>query len=533
MGRTRAAWWQSAVIYQIYPRSFQDSDGDGVGDLAGILRRLDYLAWLGVDAIWLSPIYPSPMADFGYDVADFTAVDPLFGSLADFDALVAAAHGRGIRVILDYVPNHSSDRHPWFQESRSARQSPKRDWYIWRDPAPAESETPGGPPNNWLSEFGGPAWTYDPGTGQYYLHSYLKEQPDLNWRNPGLKAAMENVLRFWLDRGADGFRLDALHHVIKDKLFRDNPANPNFRPGMAPHHVLERLYTVDRPEVHTVIADLRRILDGYGERVLIGEVHLPMEKVMRYYGVGGGGVQLPFNFSLLRASWTAASLRPLIAAYEAALPPGAWPNWVLGNHDTPRIASRTGPALARLAALLLLTLRGTPTIYYGDELGMADIAIPPELVQDPLEKNLPGLGLGRDPGRTPMRWSAAPGAGFTSGTPWLPLGGDLASCNVAAEAEDPGSMLSLYRRLIALRKVEPALAQGSYTGVETDPRCLGFIREAGPDRLLVLLNFADAPCRVSGKGRLLLSSDPGREIQAKIDGAIELAPAEGVILKLA
>lgn len=519
-------WWQSAVIYQIYPRSFQDSNGDGIGDLAGIMRRLDYLAWLGVDALWLSPIYPSPMADFGYDVADFTAIDPIFGSLADFDALLAAAHGRGIKVILDYVPNHSSDRHPWFQESRRSRQSPKRDWYIWRDPGPD-----GGPPNNWLSEFGGPAWTLDPATGQYYLHSYLREQPDLNWRNPGLKTAMEDALRFWLDRGVDGFRLDALHHVIKDELFRDNPANPNYQPGMAPIQKLQRLYTVDRPEVHEVIADLRRIADSYGDKLLIGENHLPLERLMRYYGADPGGVlkglHLPYNFSLLRASWRPARLKPLIDNYNAAIPPGAWPNWVLGNHDVPRVASRIGPQLARLAALLLLTLRGTPTIYYGDEIGMENVAVPPDRVQDPFEKNVPGLGLGRDPERTPMRWSAEPGAGFTTGTPWLPLGDDLAAVNVAAEAEDPRSMLSLYRRLIALRRKEPALSRGSYIGIECDPRCLGFIREADGARLLVLLNFSEEACPVPFAGRLLLSTDATRE---KVDA---LGPAEGVILRLA
>src|SRR5690349_22151776 len=423
------SWWQTGVIYQIYPRSFLDGNGDGVGDLAGMVRKLDYLAWLGVDALWLSPIYPSPMADFGYDVADFTAIDPIFGSLADFDALLAAAHGRGIKVIVDYVPNHSSDRHPWFQESRRSRQSPKRDWYIWRDPGPD-----GRPPNNWLSEFDGPAWTLDPVTRQYYLHSYLREQPDLNWRNPGLKTAMEDALRFWLDRGVDGFRLDALHHVIKDELFRDDPANPNYRPGMAPIQKLQRLYTVDRPEVHEVIAGLRRIADSYGDKLLIGENHLPLERLMRYYGAGLKGLHLPYNFSLLRASWTPARLKPLIDNYNAALPSGAWPNWVLGNHDVPRVASRIGPRLARLAALLLVTLRGTPTIYYGDEIGMENVTIPPDRVQDPFEKNVPGLGLGRDPERTPMRWSAEPGAGFTTGAPWLPLGDDLATSNVAAAA---------------------------------------------------------------------------------------------------
>ncbi len=529
-GPRAALWWQSAIIYQVYPRSFQDSDGDGVGDLPGILRRLDYLAWLGVDALWLSPIYPSPMADFGYDVADFSGVDPLFGSLADFDRLVAEAHRRAIRLILDFVPNHSSDRHPWFQESRRSRASARRDWYIWRDPAPD-----GGPPNNWLSEFGGPAWTFD-ATGQYYLHSYLKEQPDLNWRNPAVIAAMHEALRFWLERGVDGFRLDAFHHVIKDELFRDNPPNPDFRPGMPPHRALRRLYTVDRPEIHDVIAGLRKLVDGHGDKVLIGEIHLPLERLMRYYGVKLGGIQLPFNFSLLRTAWTAADLRRTIATYEAALPPGAWPNWVLGNHDTSRIASRIGARLAPLAAVLLLTLRGTPTMYYGDELGMRDVPIPPEQVQDPFEKNVPGLGLGRDPVRTPMRWSPDASAGFTDGTPWLPLGEDVGACNVETEAKDPRSLLSLYRRLIALRRAEPALTLGGYAGVELGPACLGYVREAGADRFLVALNFAETAIRIrlpgAAAGRLALSTDAGRPL-APVGPDLALAAAEAVVVKLA
>jgi alpha-glucosidase len=289
------AWWQRGIIYQVYPRSFQDSNGDGVGDLPGILSRLDYLAAFGVDTIWISPIHPSPMADFGYDVSDFTAVDPVFGNLADFDRLVAAAHARGIRVILDYVANHSSDRHPWFLESRASRTHPRRDWYIWRDPGPD-----GGPPNNWLSEFGGRAWTFDEATRQYYYHAYLPRQPDLNWRHPDLREAMLAVLRFWLDRGVDGFRVDAIHHLIKDAAFRDNPLNPEWRPGMSPARRLIRAHTVDQPEVHDAVTAMRRVTDAYpGARVLIGEAYLPIERLMAYYGVNLSGFHLPFNFHLL------------------------------------------------------------------------------------------------------------------------------------------------------------------------------------------------------------------------------------------
>ena len=359
-----APWWKSAVIYQIYPRSFQDTDNDGVGDLRGIMQRLPYLVELGVDAIWISPIFPSPMADFGYDVSSYIDIDPLFGTLADFDALVAAAHACGIKVLLDFVPNHTSDQHPWFVESRSARSNPRRDWYIWRDPGPA-----GGVPNNWLSQFGGTAWELDPATGQYYYHAFLREQPDLNWRNPQVRQAMYGAMRFWLRRGVDGFRVDVLWHLIKDDRFRDNPVNPNFAPGMRPHEVLLPLYTTDRPEMEEVVAEMRSVVDEFDDRLLIGEIYLPIERLVKYYGRDLKGAHLPFNFSLLSAPWHAATIAKLIAEYEAALPPGGWPNWVLGNHDRPRFAGRVGRDQARIAAMLLLTLRGTPTIYYGDEIG--------------------------------------------------------------------------------------------------------------------------------------------------------------------
>jgi alpha-glucosidase len=329
-----ARWWQTGVIYQVYPRSFQDADGDGVGDLRGITQRLPYLVELGVDAIWMSPIFTSPMADFGYDVADYNGIDPLFGTLADFDALLAAAHARGIKVILDLVPNHTSDQHAWFVDSRSTRTSAKRDWYIWRDPGPG-----GGPPNNWLSVFGGSAWTYDEATRQHYYHAFLPQQPDLNWRNPQVRAAIYDVMRFWLRRGVDGFRVDVIWHLIKDEAFRDNPPNPAFRPDEPPHHALVPLYTTDRPEVHVVISEMRRVIDEFADRLLIGEIYLPLERLIAYYGRDLTGLHLPFNFSMLSAVWHPQSLAKLVEEYEAALPSGGWPNWVLGNHDRPRIAS--------------------------------------------------------------------------------------------------------------------------------------------------------------------------------------------------
>jgi len=467
-----ATWWQRGLIYQVYPRSFQDTDGNGVGDLRGVMDRLDYLAGLHVDALWLSPVYPSPMKDFGYDVANYLDIEPLFGTLEDFDTLIDRAHRRGLKLILDYVPNHTSDEHPWFIDARSSRNSRHRDWYIWRDPAPG-----GGPPNNWLSHFGGSGWELDPNSGQYYYHAFLPSQPDLNWRNPQVCAAMHDVLRFWLKRGVDGFRVDVLWLLIKDDQFRDNPANPAWQPGDSPVTSQIMLYTADRPEVQRVVADLRRVCDEFEDRVLIGEIYLPLERLVAYYGADLSGAQLPFNFQLLQAKWNAHSLATLIKDYEAALPGGAWPNWVLGNHDRPRIASRVGIDQARVAAMLLLTLRGTPTLYYGDELGMFDVNIPPELIQDPFEKRVPGIGLGRDPCRTPMQWNGSAQAGFTSGRPWLPLDPDYAVVNVEAQRGDPTSMLMLYHRLIELRRSAPALTLGAYQPVAMTGDLLAYIRQ--------------------------------------------------------
>jgi alpha-glucosidase len=525
-----APWWQSGVIYQIYPRSFQDSDGDGIGDLKGIEQRLDHLVGLGVDALWISPIFPSPMVDFGYDVAHYCGIDPRFGTLADFDSLLAAAHARGLKLLLDFVPNHSSDQHPWFLESRSSRTSPKRDWYLWRDAAPD-----GGPPNNWISDFGGSAWAWDAATGQYYYHAFLKEQPDLNWRNPDVRAAMMDVLRFWLDRGVDGFRIDVLWHMVKAAGFPDNPPNPAYMPAMGEMHSVLQLHSTDQPEVHDIAAEMRRIADSYaGDRVLIGEIYLPIERLMHYYGREEAGVHLPFNFQLIDAEWNARSLAAMIAAYEAALPPGGWPNWVLSNHDRPRVAAKRGEAQARVAAMLLLTLRGTPTLYYGDELGLGHVPIPADKVQDPRELREPGLGLGRDPVRTPMPWDDRENAGFTSGDPWLPLNPDWRERNVVRLNGQQGSMLELHKRLLALRRSHPALATGDFALLDAEGDVLAYQRTSGSERLLVLLNlgregqaFRLPPWAASCETLLSTLEGP-----APVDaGHLLLRPDEGVILR--
>jgi glycosidase len=482
-------WWQHGVVYQIYRRSFVDANGDGVGDLAGIRARLDHLAWLGVDAIWLSPIFPSPMADFGYDVADYCDVDPVFGDLAELDRLVADAHARGIRVVLDWVPNHTSERHAWFRESRASRTSAKRDWYVWRDPAPG-----GGPPNNWTSVFGGPAWELDARTGQYYLHSFLKEQPDLDWRNPRVVEAMHGVLRFWLDRGVDGFRIDVIQRIAKHPTLADNPPSAQPGPGYGgQRHVNDE----NHPDVHALLRGIRAVLDAYDERMTVGEVYLmdPAE-VATYYGKGDE-LHLAFNFSFLRASWDAAAFRREIARFDALVPPDGWPDAVLSNHDVPRHASRYddpvhGEARARVAALLLLTLRGTPFLYYGEELGMRNGVVPRERMRDPLAVTL-HPNVSRDPERTPMHWSAEPGAGFTTGEPWLPLAADFATRNVEAQRGDPGSILCLYRALLALRRATPALERGAWRALESPEGVLAYERREGASRALVALNFTGEP----------------------------------------
>jgi alpha-glucosidase len=524
------AWWQTAVIYQIYPRSFQDTNGDGVGDLRGILQRLSHLVELGIDAIWISPIFPSPMRDFGYDISDYCAISTLFGSLADFDDLLATAHAAGIKIILDFVPNHTSDQHPWFIESRSSKENPKRDWYLWRD-----AKSDGSAPNNWDSEFGGSAWTFDESTGQYFYHAYLKEQPDLNWRNLEVERAMCAVLKFWFDRGVDGFRVDAIHHLLEDEAGRDNPPDPRWQEGMPPTERWLQTRTIDQPDIHGYIKTMREVADGYPHRVMIGEAYLPIDRLMAYYGADLTGFHLPFNFHLISTAWQPEPIARLIETYEAALPPGGWPNWVLGNHDRSRVASRVGSAQARVAAMLLLTLRGTPTIYQGEEIGMSDVPIPADHVQDPFELNVPGFGLGRDPVRTPMPWSSEPNGGFTAGRPWLPLNSDAITLNVAAQALDPKSMLALYKSLIRLRRSAEALCVGTFKLTCAKDGVLAYRRSWQGSELLVVLNMSDRPQPFQHEGdfgEVLLSTylDDSRSLGA---GTIGLRANEGVVLRCA
>ena len=546
-------WWQTGVIYQVYPRSFQDTDGDGVGDLKGITARLDYLKGLGVDAVWISPIYPSPMKDFGYDVSDYTGVDSLFGTMEDFDALLAAAHAKGLRVILDFVPNHTSDQHPWFVESRSSRNNAKRDWYLWHEAAAAGDDWKPGKerlPNNWMSHFGGPAWTWDEGTQQFYLHSFLKEQPDLNWRNPDVRAAMYAAMRFWLDRGVDGFRMDVLWLLVKDIYFQSNPANPEYYDAQQDVKRVLPVFNADRPETLEIVAEMRAVLAAYGptigekgvgsSRVLIGEIYLPLDKLVRYYGTGPqlSGADLPFNFQLIQTRWAADAIAEIITKYEGLLPAGAWPNYVLGNHDQPRLASRIGRQQARAAAMLLLTLRGTPTMYYGDELGMVDVAIAAEQVRDPAEKNEPGKGRGRDPERSPMIWVSAANAGFAPAgvEPWLPLMAGWETENAAAQAADAKSMLMLYRKLLALRRQHDTLHGGGIAEVVAEGSVLRYRRvglEGGESTdFQVVLNLGVEVATVTcPKGVVVLTTLLDGDGSA-VEGAVTLEAGEGLLIAM-
>jgi alpha-glucosidase len=554
--RRNPSWWRTAVIYQIYPRSYGDTTGDGRGDLDGITRRLPYLSALGVDAIWLNPFYASPMIDGGYDIADHTAVDPSIGDLDAFDRLVSGAHAVGLRVLVDFVPNHTSDRHPWFQASRSSRDDPRRSWYIWAD------GRDGGPPNNWVSAFGGSAWTFDEHTGQWYLHTFLPEQPDLNWRDPDVESAMLDVLRFWLDRGVDGFRIDVANFVLKDPGLRDNPprdpATPtDYRP-LGAYDTQVHLYDKGHPDVHALYRRIRRHVDrhrrgGADECVLLGELHtfdLPdwLDDWAAYYGTPLDELHLPLNLALVGLRLDAARWRRAVDRVEAALPDGAWPTLVLGSHDEPRVASRLGPRAAPLAMTALLTLRGTPILYYGDEIGMTDVAIPDERRVDLWDTHHAGgssvdvtrgssggSSSGRDPQRTPMQWTAGPNAGFapTDAVPWLPIG-DNAAVNVAAQAEDPSSMLGLTRRLLELRRSMLALATGSYRPIDAGPDILAWIRQAGPQLVLVALNFADAASvlELPAPGRLLLRTRVPSATATPVSNAVTVGPLEAIVIEV-
>jgi alpha-glucosidase len=524
-------WWEGAVLYQIYPRSFADANGDGIGDLRGIIDHLDHLAGtdasVGVDAIWLSPMYPSPQHDFGYDISDYTDVALDYGSLADLDELVAACHARGLRFLLDLVPCHTSIEHPWFVDSRSSRESAKRDWYIWADPAPL-----GGPPSNWEAAFGGGSWKWDAATEQYYLHSFYPEQPDLNWRNPAVADAMAEAMRFWFRRGVDGFRVDAIFAAIKDELLRDNPPDrrPHPIPGLGGDAGQDPLWSMNRPEVHDVVRHLRRVAAEFPGRVLVGEAYVPVEQLAGYLDTGADDeFHLAFNFEMLLTPWEHRHLTLGIERSEALHPPGVIPTYAFSNHDQSRHASRWGPERTRAAAFLLLTLRGVAVLYAGEEIGMVD-ADPSVLPDPPFDR------AGRDGCRTPMQWDASPQGGFTQGTAWLPLV-DPQTRNVADQAADPDSLLSLYRRLIVARRASPALARGTHRSLfGVAPDVLAWVRETDGQRVLALLNTGGA-ARACDLRRLL--ADDGEVVigTGARSGRVRLAgltldPLEGLALRL-
>ncbi|PMD91642.1 alpha-amylase [Siphonobacter sp. BAB-5405] len=527
---TTQRWWQQGIIYQVYIKSFQDSNADGVGDLRGLIQRLDYFQWLGITALWLSPFYPSPHYDFGYDVSDYTAIDPEAGTFADFEALVAEAHRRQLKIILDLVPNHTSDEHPWFKESRSSRENPKHDWYLWKEPRANQY-----PPNNWLSEFGGAAWEWEPAVGKYYYHAFGKHQPDLNWRNPEVQQEMLRIMRFWLDRGADGFRIDAFWHLIKDEHWRDNPHNSAFTPDMPEDEQLLTTYSAHQPEIYDIVRKMRGLIDEYEERLMLVEVNLPTPETIFYHGIKGEGAHLSMNSRLLVLPWKSSEIARAIDEYEGLLPPQAWPNWVMANHDQRRIASRVGAPQARVAAMLLLTLRGTPTLYYGDEIGMTQTEIPVAERKDPQPLVKERQYFMRDSVRTNMRWNPSVYGGFSEVSPWIRA--STFESDVETQQQDPDSILWLYKRLMALRQREPALHSGVYIPVFSNEQALLYARRwEGRDRFLIALNLSDEPVYVhtgayAFKGHVELATSTSLEGQWK-DNSLTLDKQAGVIIRL-
>ena len=505
------SWWRNGVLYQIYPRSWADSNGDGVGDLDGIVARLDYLEWLGIDGVWLNPTMPSPNADWGYDVADYCDVHPELGTLADLDDLVAEAGRRGIRVLLDLVPNHTSDRHPWFLESRSSHASPRRSWYVW-----AEPRRDGAPPTNWQAAFGGSAWTLDEPTGEYYLHSFLPEQPELNWWNDEVRREFDRILGFWFERGIAGFRIDVAHRVVKDGRLRNLAGT-----GRELHP------PIDVPEVHAVLRRWRTLADGYEpRRILVGETWVfELADWAAFYGSGEDELHLAFNFPFVLAPLEAGALAQVVATAESLIPEAAWPVWTLSNHDVSRFPTRwCGGDLAkvRCALMALLTMRGTPVLYYGDELGMPDTAVADD---DLLDCATPS----RDPARTPMHWSAALGAGFTTADakPWLPFG-DHRISNVEDQRGDPSSTLALTRDLISLRREEADLHRGRYGPLAAREGVWAWSRGDGA---AVALNLSDAEARVERvDGVIRVGTDRARDGE-RVDRVLELRPWEGAVLR--
>jgi len=513
-------WWRDGVIYQIYPRSFADSNGDGIGDLQGILSKLDYLESLGVDAIWLSPVYPSPDADFGYDVSDYLNIDPKFGSLADFDALVKGCHQKGIRVIMDLVLNHTSEQHPWFVESRSSRDNPKHDWYLWKDPSPH-----GGVPNNWLSVFGGAGWEYVAERGQYYFHMFYPQQPDVNWRNPQVREEMLNVFRFWAERGVDGFRLDVFNDYYKDAEFKNNPPKFGVRPFDRQHH----LYDVSQPEMLPLLHEIRSLLDQYPQRYAVGETFLSDDqaKTAAEY-VGDDRLHAAFNFGFTHCKWDPGQFLRSIQHWEACLGENAWPTYVLNNHDVPRSASRytrgEDDRRLKVAAAMLLTLRGTPFLYYGEEIGMRDTRIKYSEIQDPMGKRYWPVMIGRDGCRSPMQWNAEPFAGFSEVKPWNKVHSNYLTRNVDIQQKNPDSLYHFYRKLIQLRKETPALINGMFLPLVHEPRYIfAYLRQLQGQTALVALNFSRRKLPLMLSGRMITGKPWQLVLSSRMDALPELS----------
>jgi alpha-glucosidase len=521
------AWWREGPLYQIYPRSYQDSNGDGVGDLPGITQRLDHLQWLGVRGVWLSPITVSPNADFGYDVADFCDVDPSLGTMADLETLVAEARARGIRILLDLVPNHTSTEHPWFQASRSSRDDPKRDWYVWADPGPD-----GGPPNNWVSSFFGPAWTLDEKTGQYYLQHFLREQADLNWWSDEVRDEFDRILRFWFDKGVAGFRIDVAHMVVKDRELRDNPPATEDDPVMVQVRGQRQEFNSLRPEVYEVHRRWRAVADSYDPpRVLVGETYVDrVEELAPFYG-DGDALNLCFNIPFAHTAFTADAMRATIELTESLIPAGSTPVWMGSNHDFPRFPTRWAegdPDKARCALVLLLTLRGSVFLFEGDEIGMVDTPLEKEQLVDPVSIRYYPV-FGRDGARTPMQWANVPGGGFTDAgvEPWLPLG-DL-TCNVEDQRRDPDSFLSLCRDLIGIRDALPDLKDGAYASRPAPDGVLAYQRG---ERTVVALNLGTEIATVGNvTGAIRVATRRARDGE-RVEGGLTLAPGEGAVVLL-
>jgi len=523
-------WWKHGIIYHIYPQSFMDTNGDGIGDLEGIIQKLDYLISLGINAIWLSPIYPSPMVDSGYDITNYKGIASVYGSMDDFKRLLEQAHSKGLKVIMDLVLNHTSDQHPWFLESKSSKENPKRDWYIW------ESPKAGKKPNNWTTNFGQSAWKYDTQTREYYYHSFFKEQPDLNWRNPELRNTMFGIIRFWLDLGVDGFRLDVINLLFKDKQLRKNPINFLFGK--------KKVYNRNRPSVYEMLTEFREILDQYPDKTSVGEIYSPPpgdpSLTAKFLGNGTDMLHMAFDFSIFFSRWNAGNYQKTINDYYEALPTEGWPCFVISNHDLGRSFNRWmfgfhKKGKAKIRAMLQLTLKGTPFIYYGDEIGMENVNIPRNKIQDMYGKLFYPFFKGRDAYRTPMQWNDTKYAGFSKKQPWLPVHSNYKTINVEAEKENKNSMLSFYKKLIQLRKESAVLQSGEFKFLDAaNPNVLAYMRFLENESLIILLNFKNKAEKViipSLKEYSFVFSSCGMEgVKVFNLDSLELKPLEGLII---